>query len=164
MCLIKLIDSKVGHTPTITIRRVRVKGTSQNFTLTIRGKNSRNNWTHIVWLNIPKEYLHCAFYSNPQTLIKSRMESFNSFDYIAVSKGSIDFWDINLTFCASRTYMYVLAVPCAQPLHIHYVLSLFHQQPLELSLGNEGRIYTSKIVNFSNHKKYTRYIGKVTPK
>ena len=65
MCLIKLIDSKVGHTPTITIRSVRVKGTSQNFTLTIRGKNSRNNWTHIVWFNIPKEYLHCTFYSNP---------------------------------------------------------------------------------------------------
>ena len=83
------------------------------------------------------------------------MESFNSFDYIAVSKGSIDFWDINLSLCVSRTYMYVLAVPCAQPLHIHYVLSLFHQQPLELSLGNEGRIYTSKIVNFSNYKKYT---------
>ena len=40
-----------------------------------------------------------------------------------------------------------------QPTTYIYLLSLFHQQPSELSLSNQGCIYTSKIVNFSNHVK-----------
>ena len=40
-----------------------------------------------------------------------------------------------------------------QPTTYIYLLSLFHLQPSELSLSNQGCIYTSKIVNFSNHVK-----------
>lgn len=103
MCLIELstvpytrclIKSWVVDTRTATTRRVR------NFSnewiiipILIQKKNLRNKQAHIVWLKIPKEHRYCAFYSNPQTLMKSLMQRFNSFDYIGVSKGSTGFWE-----------------------------------------------------------------------
>ena len=40
-----------------------------------------------------------------------------------------------------------------EPTRYMHVLSLFNQQPSELSLSNQGRIYTSKIVSIGNHVK-----------
>ena len=66
----------------------------------------------------------------------------------------------SLTLCVLRMYIYILAVPCTQPLtYIQTTNNVYirpvtvYQQPLELSLSHQGLTYTSKIVNFSKHVK-----------
>ena len=77
--------------------------------------------------------------------------------------------------CAKDEYIRPCRTLCAttaptfkQPTMYIYALPLFNQQPSELSLSSQGRLYTSKIANFNNHVKICqepkKVLGKISRK
>ena len=119
--------------------------------------------------DVQDEYLESQIKNFPQGLpVEAVVTKYFLFFFFEVFQNLscyhfMSLFSFMLTLCMSRMDIYVLAVPCVQPLTSIqtfkqprsniYILSLFHQQPSELSLSNQGRIYTSKIVIFSNHVK-----------